>query len=243
MIVDLLDEHWWPPTVLRMFSEQRHVLLAHRGMDEVIRQAPFREAASELEEFLQPHSVIAYHCTKEPVPGHFREHGLRILDIRTHQEDFLRIYGSHFTVAEISTIRDAWTSYFTAHQTGARDRRLWVTFSIMSIIIGDADPLFTYLGGEAISMPLGQHHTIGPKLAALGAGVVVMVDFPAHAFRHASCVDHPLAFTSFCAAHRRINPQASCHGSEGWLEHGITPPHIRDVVAAEEFRRIHQGRA
>ena len=161
--------------------------------------------------------VQAYHCTREPSPGFFEAHGLRLTNLSDHQAEFLESHGHHFTQAERETVEAEWDRQFhrKTGSSGVRNGLIWMCLSRPGVPHDGTDKFFTYFGGEAIYWPFvsGQHPTIAAKLQSIGQPVVVELAVPA---KDRNCLQ-PLAHYVLSCHHHTLNPNIGIAAISGVL--------------------------
>lgn len=155
------------------------VFLENEYLDSVAAHPVVRTLVAELDERLRQLPVRGYHCSREPMPGYFKQQGLRLTDVEVHQNEFLRLFGGRFTPSELQDMRAAWESYFVGTgQTRGRNGRLWFCLTEATARSEGTRVFFEHFGGEAVFMPLKHHPTIAAKLGAIGSPVIVEVRLP-----------------------------------------------------------------
>ena len=207
------------------------------GESSVYEVSSVRGIAERFEKFVHANTVLGYHCTKEPKPGYFLNHGLHALDRESHQTEFLSLYGSHFSTEEREAIDDAWSSYFPGGQDEGRNGRLWFCMSAHAVIHDHTSRFFEYFGGEAIWKPLLGHSDIAAKLRTLGKPVVVEVRISPEeltTFRQL-----PFARDAFSHYHRQVNPSAFIDSLEGYISRCVTSQEIVRIVPKDDFFAEH----
>ncbi|MCR4277563.1 MAG: hypothetical protein NUV85_00935 [Candidatus Berkelbacteria bacterium] len=202
-------------------------------MESLIELEPFRSIADDLEEFISQHSVIGYHCTKEPESGYFEMSGLRVLDRQRQQTEFLERFGHRFSEEELSQIQQDWNAFFPGQQDGCRNGTLWFCLAPDQVIDSGTERFFTYFGGEAVYAPITQRPSIEEKLRAIGNPVVVEVSIAPRELQTFSRV--PFAINALSLFHRRLNPEAFVHGREGYLKRSVEPSEIIRVRPQPSF--------
>jgi len=233
VILRIDTDDWWSSSLKDRLEAQRDTLLQNEYMEALIESEPFRSIADELINFIRKHRILAYHCTKEPQPHFFAASGLRILDRGKHQADFLDRYQSLFTPTELNQIQSDWAEYFTGEQDGGRNGRLWFCLAPDQVADSGTESFFTYFGGEAIYMPLIHRPALATKLSAIGSPVVVETSIDPNELEAFSEVS--LAINTMSLFHRRANPRACIHGSEGYVSCNVTPSEIVRVTPRELF--------
>ena len=184
-----------------------------------------REVVDELEEYLRKQPICAYHCTREPAPGYFKQQGLRLTNLKAHQDEFLATFGHYFTASEVVELREAWDRHFVAgKQVKHREGMIWFCLTKETANSSGTDSFFKFFGGEAIFMPLKRHPTIADKLAKLGAPVVVSVRLLAGT----STPHRSLAMPLVSAYHRTLRPDAQPWPAETYIRQ---PVDSHDVLA------------
>ncbi len=97
MLLRIDTDDGWPTSITRRLKTHQGILLSNQFMETLIESQPFRAIAEELESFIRQNRVVGYHCTKEAEPGFFQESGLRVLNRKQHQSEFLARYSYLFS--------------------------------------------------------------------------------------------------------------------------------------------------
>ncbi len=204
------------------------VFQAHEYIDSVAADLRVRPLVAELEDHLRRVPIRGYHCTREPTPGHFAREGLRLTDVETHQNEFLRLFGGRFTSSELQDMQAAWRSYFVGtSQTRGRNGRLWFCLTAATARSDGTQVFFDHFGGEAIFMPLKRHPTIPAKLGAIGTPAIVEVRLlPGVPSKHQS-----LALPLLSAYHLTRRPDARPWLAETYIEHPVPADDVLAVTA------------
>jgi hypothetical protein len=204
-------------------------------IDQVLGTAGMADIEGDLEVFLRAQTVHTYHCTREPSPGFFEAHGLRLTNLSAHQAEFLENHGHHFTQAERESLATGWASYFYrgTGTSGVRNDLIWMCLSRPGAPHDGTNKFFTYFGGEAIYWPFvrGQHPTIAAKLQTIGQPVVVELALPAtdvHCFQ-------PLARYVLSCHHKTLNPAIGRPGAEARLKRDVAASEVLQVTPFANF--------
>ena len=83
-------------------------------IESVIDFPVVRLVKEELKAYLRGQATVAYHCTKEPAHGYFQTYGLRLTNLKAHQDEFLALFGQHFSALETEAMRSIWERHFVA---------------------------------------------------------------------------------------------------------------------------------
>ena len=224
---------WWPPEIMERAMARRELLHAVPFTDEVYGLEPFRSVLEDLEAYIGTQRIIGYHCTKEPEPGFFEAQGLRTLDRKNHQAEFLKDHRWRFTDSEITEIHHAWVSYFSGQQEVSRNGKIWFCLAPHQVVDGGADNLLTYFGGEAVYMPFRDGTPVAEKLSAIGNSVVVEAAIvPADL---TTFTNNALAKNSLHVLHWTLNPEVSLAGYEGFVSRAVLPEEILQVTPMDSF--------
>ena len=206
-----------PPNFQQRLQLYDTVFKKFEFIDQVLAAPGMADLISDLEGFVRAQTVQAYHCTREPSPGFFEAHGLRLTNLSDHQAEFLESHGHHFTQAERETVEAEWDRQFhrKTGSSGVRNGLIWMCLSRPGVPHDGTDKFFTYFGGEAIYWPFvsGQHPTIAAKLQSIGQPVVVELAVPAkdlHCFQ-------PLAHYVLSCHHKTLNPNIGIAAISGVL--------------------------
>jgi hypothetical protein len=212
---------------------KRHDALLARTvfLDNIVRGPEIGPIAEALSHHLCLQRIHAYHCTREPAPGYFAARGLRPTSLDEHQEEFLRLFGHHFTAEERAYVRKQWSEYFDPTQRRARQGRVWTCLSRALVRSHGTEPFFAAYGGEAIYMPLADDSSAMRKLATLGQPVVVEVALPGASLKTYS----DMAWSVLSIYHRRVNPNAHPIESEACYEGAVPPDDVLQVVPLDQF--------
>lgn len=204
-------------------------------IDQVLATAGMADIEGALETFLRGPTVHTYHCTREPSPGFFEAHGLRLTNLSEHQAEFLENHGHLFTQAERESLATGWANYFHrgTGASGVRNDLIWMCLSRPGVPHDGTDKFFTYFGGEAIYWPFvsGQHPTIASKLQTIGQPVVVELALPGselHCFQ-------PLARFVLSCHHKRLNPDISRPRAEARFKRDVAPLEVLQVTPFASF--------
>lgn len=239
MLLRLDTFDWWPSEILECVLAVRKALLVTPCTDEVYDQEPFRSALVDLESHIRTQQIVGYHCTKEPEPDFFKDRGLRVLDRKNHQAEFLKNHAWRFTPKEVVQIRQEWDSYFPGQQENSRNGKIWFCLIPHPVVDGGADNLLTYFGGEAVYMPFRDGTPIAKKLSEIGNSVVVEAAITPDDLT--TFTDNALAKNSFHLFHRYLNPEVVLSGYEGYISRDIPPQDIIQVRSRESFLSIHSN--
>lgn len=193
---------------------------------EVLRLPDLRAAADALEAHLRSHLILGYHCSKEPEPGYFAAHGLRVLNRQRHQDEFVARFGHTFSADEMSEMRSAWQGYFTRGQDYGREGKLWFCLS-QELATDGTERFLKYYGGEAIYKPLSPASTALAKLEKIGHGVIVEVAITGTGIESLG----PMADEVLSRYHASINPDVPILRKEGFVRRDIVPGEVIRVVA------------
>jgi hypothetical protein len=228
---------WWPPEIMERTLAHREVLLAIPYMDEVSRHDPFRSILEDLEAHIWTQKIVGYHCTKEPEHGFFEACGLRILDRKSHQAEFLTNHSWRFTAKELEQIRQTWESYFPGQQEKSRNGKIWFCLAPHQVVDGGAENLLTYFGGEAVYMPFRDGASIADKLSQIGNSVVVEAAIVPSDLKTFST--NALAKNSLHLFHWHLNPEVVLSGYEGFVSRAILAEEIIQVTPRDSFFSAH----
>lgn len=223
-----------PSSISSRLAEFHHVFVTTNSWDSARKWPGLAGLEIELEHYLRNQQIAAYHCTKEPRPGFFKQRGLRLTDLKAHQEQFLNEYGHLFSEAEVATMRFEWEQTFHRNPRArlARNSVIWVCLTKTLANSQGVAPFFTYFGGEAIYWSVLRHAAIAEKLARIGEPVIVEVSIPAkNLLTYGSLAEFVLS-----RHHHRINPQAPALELEGRIVRPIPPDEVMQVVALSRFQ-------
>lgn len=203
------------------------VFEAHEHVDSVAADPRIRPLVAELDYYLRQLPVRAYHCTREPRPGHFAREGLRLTDVRAHQKAFLSAFGDQFTSTERQDMQTAWQNYFEdTDQIRWRNGRLWFCLTAATARSDGTEVFFKHFGGEAVFMPLKGHPTIAAKLGAIGSPVIVEVQLlPGVSSKYSS-----FALPLLSTYHLTRRPDAHPWLSETFIQQSISPKDILSIT-------------
>lgn len=193
---------------------------------DVLSHPDLRAAAGALETHLRSQLILGYHCSKEPEPGYYAAHGLRVLIRQSHQAEFVTRFGGRFSDDEMSEMRAAWLGYFTKGQDIGRDGKVWLCLSQEQAKDG-TDGFLTYYGGEAIYKPLHRDSTALAKLATIGHGVVVEAAIPGTEIEAFG----PMTREVLSRYHANLNPNVAIFRLDGYVRRDILPSEITRVLA------------
>lgn len=198
----------------------------HEYIDSVTQHPVARAVQYDLEDFLRTQPVRGYHCTREPAPGYFKAHGLRLTDVASHQAEFLAAFGHLFTEGEKEDLRRAWARYFVGTgQLPARNGMLWFCLTEATAHSYGTQVFFDHFGGEAVFMPLKDHPTIAPKLGKIGTPVIVEARL-----QPGTTVPLRLALPLLSAYHRTIRPDAHVWDAETNIRQPVPPADVLAVT-------------
>jgi len=233
MDIRLDDPSFIPISLKRELEQHWMILQSSEYMEELTRDGVFRNIAMQLELFIQQNRVLGYHCTKEPISGHFLSTGLRTLDRVAHQTQFLETHGHLFSQHEKNVMRSAWESYFPGAQDIGRNGLLWFCLSAYLVVNNGTKYFFNYFGGEAIYMPLLNHPLILEKLRKIGSPVVVEVRLNPNELK--TLGEFPFALNALSHYQKSVNPSAYIHSREGHLKRNVTPEEITQIIPKDKF--------
>lgn len=229
--IDSYDD--WPSSITRRLETHQGMLLSSEFMENLISSQPFRGIAEDLERFIRENRVVGYHCTKEAEPGFFEKNGLRVLNRKQHQTEFLVQYSHLFSPEELTQIQQDWEDYFPGPQDSGRNGLVWFCLAPDQVVGHGTGRLFRYFGGEAIYMPLTRRPSIAAKLEAIGNPVIVEASIDPNEL-HTFC-ELPFALNALSLFHRTKNPEAYIHSREGFLERNVSPDEVLQVTPKDVF--------
>jgi hypothetical protein len=209
------------------------VLAATKYWESARKHPDIRQIEDELEVFLRFQTIQAYHCTREPAPGFFESHGLRLSDLKSHQDEFLTTYGQLFTSSELVEMQAAWNDYFHRGEMAhvGRNGMVWACLARTLVLSDGTTRFFDYFGGEAIYWPVKDSPTLAPKLRAMGRPVVVELAVPGQDFR----TSQPLAWFVLSQFHQTLNKDAHLYTAEGRTLRAVRPDEILRVTPKDQF--------
>src|SRR5208282_3100840 len=210
------SSEWWPKEIKARVLTQCNILKSNQYMENLIEYEPFRSIAEELNDFILERKIIGYHCTKEHKLGYFNKNGLRTLNIKSHQEEFLQKFQSYFSDEEIDLLKKRWDSYFHDLNDVGRSNKIW--FCLSPNLVTDwpgTRHFFEYFGGEAIYWPVKDCSSIINKLRNIGNPVVIEAVISPQELRTFSQFTYALVTLSLF--HNRQNSEAYIHDREGFL--------------------------
>jgi hypothetical protein len=105
----LEDPRALPPGIREALKHHDALLARTEFLDNIIRGSEIGPIAEALSAHLRQQRIHGYHCTREPAPGYFAARGLRPTSLDEHQDEFLRLFGDHFTAEERAYMRQQWT--------------------------------------------------------------------------------------------------------------------------------------
>jgi hypothetical protein len=214
-----------PPSFAAKLADFDQVFQRCEYADILADDRGLRRLGDELETYLRTQPIYAYHCSREPEPGYFHKHGLRLTNLQTHQEEFLARFGERFTSGEIADMREAWRRHFVqGGQVKYREGMIWFCLTRETAYSSGTEVFFKYFGGEAVFMPLKRHPTIAKKLSQIGAPVVVEVRLPPGV----ASAHRPLSLPLLSAYHRTRRTDACPWLAETHVRQPVLPA---DVVA------------
>lgn len=225
-----------PAKLLNELSSYSELLRCKNYMEELIEHQPIKNIATQLEQFVMENNVLGYHCTKEPESGFFIKNGLRVLERKTHQEEFLEKFGGRFSPEQIEQIKLAWNSYFDKMQDNGRNGKIWFCMSPYLVIEDGTEYFFEYFGGEAIYMPIADIPFIDDMLRKIGNPVVVEVRLVPNELRKF----HDLGFSLDLLSHyhKTVNPEAYIHSLEGKITRNILSNEVVRVYEKNQFFKL-----
>jgi hypothetical protein len=229
-----LDDVSAIPTLLQAgLAKHTKLLRKVQSVESLFESGPIREIAEKLHRHVYSRPVLSYHCTKEPTSGFYRANGLRILDRREHQNEFLDRYGSLFTENELAQIREAWNGYFSRRQDRSRNGRIAFCFTPYLVINNGTEVFFRYFGGEAVFKPLTRYKSIMAKLESIGNPVVIVFSYRLDAtepFTHLS-----VANTLLSHYHRTLNTDALVLSKQGLRTTSVPNAEILASIPRAKF--------
>jgi hypothetical protein len=219
-----------PAAFLARLMPLEHLFRQHEYIDSLMQDPRAGRLQYDLEDYLRTQPVRGYHCTREPMPGYFSNHGLRLTDIASHQAEFLSQWGHLFTDSEKEDMRRARNSYFVGTgQERARNGMLWFCLTECSARAYGTRVFFDYFGGEAVFMPLKDHPTVALKLGQIGTPVVVEARL-----QPGTTAPLRLALPLLSAYHRTVRPDAHVWEAETNIRRPVPPA---DVLAVSRLVR------
>jgi len=221
-----------PSEFISRLKEHRDLFQENRFLEAVLENRAVRTIADDLNVYLSKLRIHGYHCTKEPAQGFFESNGLRPTDVRTHQLEFLELFGEQFTANEIAEMKVAWEAYFEVDgQRRLRDGLVWVCLSRSLVKSSGTETLFRYFGGESIFKPLLQKNSIATKLEEIGQPVIVEVSLPGDSVN----ARYEMAITVLSHHHAKIRDDAYPYQSEACLRQAVPPEDIVKVTPLRDF--------
>lgn len=228
--VRLEDPAALPTRLAAQVAQHDDLFLTTAYTDNLLRESPLSAFADVLANYLRGRQIVGYHCTREPAPGYFAAHGLRLTSIAQHQAEFLERHGHRFTSEEVAYMRRKWADYFKGLQLEVREGRIWACLT-PALALSDGPFFFEAFGGEAIYKPLDRESSAAKKLAEIGRPVVVEVVLPGDRLNHAC----DLARGVLNYHHRRVNPDAHRLEPEGYVREAVPPSNVLRVVPYAQF--------
>lgn len=203
------------------------------SLEAVLQDTDIREIANELECHLKQQCILGYHCTREPFVGFYKARGLRLIDVRQHQTEFLDGFGDWFSPIEITQIEEAWQQYFEReNKYNNRKDQIWACLTRPNPPHDGTENFFRYFGGEVIFMPLIKMPVILDKLTKIGCPVVVEIELPADELHINGSMSHVV----LSRYHRTIRPDAYLSESEACFRKSVPPSKIICVTPLDQFQ-------
>lgn len=222
-----------PARLASRLATHKALFQMHEFLDSVLEHRDIRAIADELDAYLGQQRIHGYHCTKEPEPGFFASRGLRPTDVKTHQTEFLAMFGDRFSAAELAEMKAAWHGYFVEDgQSRHRNGLVWVCLSRALVKTAGTETFHRYFGGEAIFMPLKSKSTVAAKLETIGQPVVVEVSLPGNVLK----AGHPMGIAVLSHYHRTIRRDAHLYASEARLRQAVPAADVIRVTPLHEFK-------
>lgn len=213
-------------------NRHRDLFFAHKYVEAVLENEEVRDIANDIESHLIQHRLRAYHCTKEPFSNFFRTRGLRPTNVKSHQAEFLEMFGDKFTSDELGRMRCAWQEYFErGGQRKMRDGFVWTCLSRSLVQSQGTDTFFRYFGGESIFMPLLNDAAIASKLQLIGSPVVVEVSIPGELIR----ANYKMSTAILSLYHISIRDDAHPFESEAHICQAVPPEDVLCVTPFDNF--------
>lgn len=222
-----------PARIASRLAEHEGLFRQHEFLESVLKSDAVRNLVAELRDYLRQQRIHGYHCTKEPVPGFFAARGLRLTDVRAHQEEFLDTYGERFTESELKRIEAAWDGYFVrGGQVRDRNGCIWTCLSRSLVKTSGTETFFRFFGGEAIFMPLRHDAPVASKLQAIGQPVVVEVSLPGDGLT----ARYSMELAVLSQYHRTIRPDAYPYQAEAQMNQAVPAKDVICVTPLHEFQ-------
>jgi hypothetical protein len=203
------------------------------SMERLLELGEFRDLASEVEDYILRKRVRAYHCTKELEPGLFQKHGLRLLQMKEHIEEFLDTYETSLSPELYKRFRSAYDWWPRSGQLSAREGKIWFCMSPYLVKHSGTNPFFECYGGEALYWPLEKDKECLDVLRELGRPVIVEVTVPSHEFT--TYKKYPFARDILSHYAKRLNSEFRDDSLEAFLVRPVPPSEIVAVHEKDTF--------
>lgn len=204
-------------------------------LDAALNHQSVREIEQKIETYLQENSIQAYHCTREPCAGFFAKNGLRLTNLRAHQEEFLRLHGNIFTAEERQALKQGWNQHFLQDPSAmvGRNNMVWVSLSRPTHPGDGTDRFLEYFGGEAIYWPFihGEFPAIAAKLNSIGSPVIVELSIPGRDLKSFL----PIARHVLNCRHQALHPAATRPRAEARILRNVLPSEVLQVTPKHNF--------
>jgi hypothetical protein len=214
------------------------VLSENDSMERLLELSEFRDLASEVEDYILGIRVRAYHCTKELEPGLFQKHGLRLLQMKEHIEEFLENVVSHHKPELLGRFRSAYEWWQQSGQLQGREGK--IAFCMSPYLVKDSGTslFFEYYGGEALCRPFmaDKGDECLDFLRELGKPVVVEAEVPAVEFETFRELNKfPYAQDILSHYVKRLNSEFKAYSLQAYLERPVLPSEIVAVHEKDTF--------
>lgn len=232
MIIDIQDCSVLPAHLVQGLLGHKAAFKRETYVENMYEISGFRGLAEGVDTWIRANHIRVYHCTKAPSLDFFRKHGLRLLDRKSHQGEFLVKYGNLFTDAEQRDMVESWDAYFPGTQDKVRNGRTYFCVSRNLVRSPGTERFLKFFGGEALYMPLAPESSSAMKLANIGIPAVVEVVLPGRDFVSPS---YSFSLTMLSYFHQAINPFARIFDCEAHVVRNVEPREVTRVTSLSEF--------
>lgn len=221
-----------PEALRAALARQDNAFREHSFLENLLEHNEVRAIARDLEVALSDRRIHAYHCSKEPWPGYYQAHGLRLTDVAEHQQWFLTNFSDRFSPAQLARLKSLWHQYFVLEgQAMLRNGRLYACLSRSLVTDDGCSDFFEYFGGEAVSMVADADAEIAAVLSKIGNPVVVEIAVDGDLLK----AGHPMSYAVLSQHHRRLRPDAYEYKSEANWKREVPPGDVLKVTPLSAF--------
>ncbi len=232
------DPGTWPAVVVASLRQPTVADIFNRAefYSEVSDLQVVRDAGTRLVEACHREGLAGFHCSREPQPGHFKEHGLETTNPSRMIERFLHDQDWRFRPETLARVRQK-VERWMANREQMDCRTGQVRFCLAGELVDcpGAENLFDYFGGDVVYAPFldSREEEVLRILGTIGSPVVVEACLDLSTFQFWGEQVLARGFLSYFG--RLVNPSFNFEPSEGYSRIPVPGNRIVRVWPRDEF--------